>query len=102
MTKSGYVSTPTTSLSEAQQPIVLALDVGTSSVRAMLYDVRGREIQGADNRTPYQMCVEPFRRKLLTVIQPERDLPLDARRTAFGEGPHLLDRSHCRVTRVGG
>jgi len=35
-----------TSLAEAERPIVLALDVGTSSARAILYDALGRQIRG--------------------------------------------------------
>ena len=34
-------------LAAAQAPLVLALDAGTSSVRAIVYDARGRAIQGA-------------------------------------------------------
>jgi len=48
-----------TSPAEAERPIVLALDVGTSSVRAILYDALGRQIRGAESRTPYQMHTLP-------------------------------------------
>ncbi len=41
--------------SQAQRPFVLALDVGTSSVRALLYDAQGRAIEGAESRIAYQM-----------------------------------------------
>jgi gluconokinase len=34
-------------LADARAPLVLALDVGTSSVRAMVYDVAGRAVNGA-------------------------------------------------------
>jgi len=40
---------------EATRPFVLALDVGTSSVRAVLYDVQGRTIENIEGRTHYQM-----------------------------------------------
>lgn len=40
---------------EATRPLVFALDVGTSSVRAVLYDVRGRTVEGIEGRTHYQM-----------------------------------------------
>jgi gluconokinase len=43
-------TSPIVSSSEAQAPIVLALDIGTSSVRAALYDAAGREIAGAESR----------------------------------------------------
>jgi gluconokinase len=36
---------------------VLALDVGTSSLRAILYDALGRHVQGAERHTPYQMSI---------------------------------------------
>lgn len=35
---------------EAQPPFILALDIGTSSVRAAFYDARGRNIAGAEAR----------------------------------------------------
>lgn len=47
----------TTTPVAAQRPLVLALDVGTSSVRAELYDVQGRRIEGVEGRTKYQMTV---------------------------------------------
>lgn len=40
---------------EATRPLILALDVGTSSVRAVLYDLQGRTIEGIEGRTHYQM-----------------------------------------------
>jgi gluconokinase len=40
---------------EAERPFALALDVGTSSARAALYDSRGRQIENAGGRTHYQM-----------------------------------------------
>jgi gluconokinase len=40
---------------EAEFPLTLALDVGTSSVRAVLYDSRGRQIENVGGRTHYQM-----------------------------------------------
>ncbi len=40
---------------QAQRPLVLALDVGTSSVRAVLCDSLGRMIEGVEGRTQYRM-----------------------------------------------
>ena len=37
------------------EPNGLTLDVGTSSVRALLYDGRGREIDGFSTQIPYQV-----------------------------------------------
>jgi gluconokinase len=39
----------------AQLPLVLSIDVGTSSVRAILYDSLGRALQSAESRAAYQM-----------------------------------------------
>lgn len=44
---------------KAERPFVLALDVGTSSVRTLLYDVQGRQIEGVEGRTKYQMTATP-------------------------------------------
>ncbi|MGE0883499.1 MAG: gluconokinase [Blastocatellales bacterium] len=40
---------------EATRPLVFALDVGTSSVRAVLYDTEGRMVENIEGRTHYQM-----------------------------------------------
>jgi len=45
--------------SQAQRPFVLALDVGTSSVRALLYDALGCAIEGAESRIAYRMQTTP-------------------------------------------
>jgi gluconokinase len=42
---------------EAKRPLALALDVGTSSARAALYDSRGRQVENVESRTRYQMTV---------------------------------------------
>lgn len=39
----------------AERPLVLALDLGTSSARAVLYDAQGRLLEGAESRFEYQM-----------------------------------------------
>ncbi len=44
---------------QAPRPLVLALDVGTSSVRAVLYDARCQAIEGIEGRTQYQMTAAP-------------------------------------------
>jgi gluconokinase len=41
-------------MARVTQPLVLAVDVGTSSVRAMLHDGRGRPVPGADAHEPYR------------------------------------------------
>jgi len=43
--------------SEAKRPLALALDVGTSSARAVLYDISGRQVENVEGRMPYQMTV---------------------------------------------
>jgi gluconokinase len=54
--KSGSASTGP---GEARRPLVLALDVGTSSVRALVYDAVGRAVEGAESRTAYEMKTTP-------------------------------------------
>lgn len=44
---------------QAERPLILALDVGTSSVRAELYDSRARVLAGIEGRTKYQMTATP-------------------------------------------
>jgi gluconokinase len=43
----------------AQRPLTLALDVGTSSARAVIYDARCRAIENIEGRTQYQMTATP-------------------------------------------
>lgn len=68
----------------AQRPLVLALDVGTSSVRAELYDRLGRRIENVEGRTKYQMTatqdggVEIDADTLLTIIGDTIDQCLDS------------------------
>ncbi len=40
---------------EAIAPFVLALDVGTSSLRALLFDARGRAVRGVEAHIPHEM-----------------------------------------------
>lgn len=40
-------------------PLVLALDVGTSSARAMLFDARGVAVPGVAAQTPYKLRLTP-------------------------------------------
>jgi len=59
---------------EAERPLALALDVGTSSVRAVLYDLSGRQVENVEGRTHYQMTatqdggVEIDADKLIAII----------------------------------
>ncbi len=50
---------PTTTPVQAIRPLALALDVGTSSVRAVLYDSLGNALEGIEGRTQYQMTATP-------------------------------------------
>jgi len=45
--------------SQAERPLVLALDAGTSSVRAVLYDALGRAVEGVASHSAYQMRTTP-------------------------------------------
>jgi len=44
---------------QSERPWTLALDVGTSSVRAELYDAGARVLEGIEGRTRYQMTATP-------------------------------------------
>lgn len=44
---------------EAVDPLVLAIDAGTSSVRALVYDARGREVTGREVHRPYTVVTTP-------------------------------------------
>lgn len=41
--------------SQARLPLILAVDVGTSSIRALLYDTAGYEVEDIDGRVAYEM-----------------------------------------------
>lgn len=43
----------------AESPLILALDVGTSSARAVLYDACGAMVEGIESRRTYQMETTP-------------------------------------------
>jgi gluconokinase len=40
-------------------PVVLALDLGSSSARAIVYDARGREVEGTEGRSPWRWTATP-------------------------------------------
>jgi len=44
---------------DAVDPLVLAIDIGTSSVRALIYDSRGRAVLGWDAHRPYSTTTTP-------------------------------------------
>jgi gluconokinase len=46
---------PVISPQDRAQPLVVALDIGTSSVRATLFDGQGRNVDGVQSRAPYKM-----------------------------------------------
>jgi len=46
---------PSVSLADAAPPLVLALDLGTSSLRALLFDREGRGIYGTEEQLRYQL-----------------------------------------------
>lgn len=43
----------------AERPLIIALDLGTSSARAVLYDVQGRLVSEIGGRVEYQMVTTP-------------------------------------------
>lgn len=50
---------PAVSLSDAALPLVLALDIGTSSTRALLFDRRGRAIRDSESQISFDMTTTP-------------------------------------------
>jgi len=49
----------TVSSAQAERPLVVALDLGTSSARALIYDMLGRLVEGIESRIEYQMATTP-------------------------------------------
>jgi gluconokinase len=45
---------PMVSAEQAEPPLVLALDLGSSSFRALIYDAAGREVRGTEGRMAYR------------------------------------------------
>lgn len=46
---------PVVPVSEAHAPFTLAIDAGTSSVRALVFDQRGNALEGAEAQMPYRI-----------------------------------------------
>ncbi len=44
---------------QAEPPLVIALDAGTSSVRALIFDRRGRAVAGTETQLPYDLVTTP-------------------------------------------
>ncbi|HYP29813.1 MAG TPA: gluconokinase [Blastocatellia bacterium] len=50
---------PNISLEQAAPPLVISIDLGTSSARAILFDAGGRQVESLASRVPYRMEVTP-------------------------------------------
>lgn len=50
---------PVVSTIEALTPYILAIDAGTSSVRALIFDQRGNAVEGAEEQLPYRIDTTP-------------------------------------------
>lgn len=50
---------PVAAAREAEAPFILTLDVGTSSVRTLLFDRRGRSVEGIEGRRAYTVRATP-------------------------------------------
>jgi gluconokinase len=50
---------PTVDPRDAERPLVLALDLGSGSLRAIVYDCRGREVAGTEGRVPAEWRQTP-------------------------------------------
>src|SRR5207247_1339415 len=46
---------PTIPREQAQPPLVLSLDIGSSSIRAMLFDAQARDLAGLAAKTTYPL-----------------------------------------------
>lgn len=44
-----------TSWSDAEAPLVLAIDIGSSSVRALMFDARGYQVRHSEHQVPYRL-----------------------------------------------
>jgi gluconokinase len=52
-------SLPTVAAERAETPFVLALDLGSSSLRAIVYDAQAREVDGTEGRRAWQWTTMP-------------------------------------------
>src|SRR5689334_10994477 len=50
---------PVVPVNDARSPFVLAIDAGTSSVRAVVFDRRGNPVEGAEAQLPYRIETTP-------------------------------------------
>ncbi|MCS7222193.1 MAG: gluconokinase [Anaerolineae bacterium] len=50
---------PSVSVRDAQAPLILTLDIGTSSLRVLLFDAQGRQVSGVEARTQYTVHTTP-------------------------------------------
>jgi gluconokinase len=55
MSLGGIYERPVESKAKDLDPIIVALDVGTSSVRALLFDSSGRQLEGCGVQLPYEV-----------------------------------------------
>jgi gluconokinase len=68
----------------AERPLVIALDIGSSSVRAALHDRRGRVLKGCAVQVPYRWdaapggCVRISHHRLLEVVGQSLDATVEA------------------------
>src|SRR4051812_34186866 len=88
-------ATPTVSPRQAERPLVLALDIGTSSTRAIVYDARLRPVTGLDARSGYEPRAGDDGASVLDV----RTL-LDAAYTALDEVHAALGATNTEVAAV--
>lgn len=49
----------TVNLDAAATPLALAIDVGSSSVRALVFDARGRQVEGTERQITYALATTP-------------------------------------------
>ncbi len=86
----------TVAADRAEMPLVLALDLGSSSARAIVYDVRGREVEGTEGRTPSRWTATPD-----GGVEGDPDGLLDGAFAAVDAALAAADRLAPRIAAVG-
>ena len=80
----------------AEMPLALALDLGSSSARAIVYDARGREVEGTEGRSPWEWTATPD-----GGVEGDPDAILDGMWTAVDTALAATGRRSAEIAAVG-